>query len=44
MSLTDFIFRPFETIVRPLDIPYGRFVYIEDPDGNSIGLFEPKAA
>ncbi|MCG6858003.1 MAG: ABC transporter ATP-binding protein/permease [Salaquimonas sp.] len=22
MSLTDFIFRPFETIVRPLDIPY----------------------
>jgi predicted enzyme related to lactoylglutathione lyase len=25
-------------------IPPGRFVYATDPDGNSIGLFEPKAA
>ncbi|SPH16668.1 hypothetical protein DEA8626_00179 [Defluviimonas aquaemixtae] len=25
-------------------IPPGRFVYAKDPDGNSIGLFEPKAA
>ena len=25
-------------------IPPGRFVYANDPDGNSIGLFEPKAA
>ncbi len=28
----------------PIGIPPGRFTYIEDPDGNSIGLFEPKAA
>ena len=25
-------------------IPPGRFAYATDPDGNSIGLFEPKAA
>ena len=25
-------------------IPPGRFVYANDPDGNSIGLFEPKVA
>ncbi|MEL6586439.1 MAG: hypothetical protein AAFQ50_07220, partial [Pseudomonadota bacterium] len=28
----------------PVTIPFGRFVYAQDPDGNSIGLFEPKAA
>jgi len=28
----------------PIDIPFGRFAYVEDPDGNSIGLFEAKAA
>lgn len=28
----------------PIEIPPGRFTYIEDPDGNSIGLFEAKAA
>jgi predicted enzyme related to lactoylglutathione lyase len=28
----------------PIAIPPGRFVYTTDPDGNSIGLFEPKAA
>jgi len=27
-----------------IDMPFGRFVYGTDPDGNSIGLFEPKAA
>ena len=27
-----------------ITIPPGRFVYATDPDGNSIGLFEPKAA
>ncbi|MCU9847488.1 VOC family protein [Defluviimonas sp. WL0024] len=27
----------------PIAIPAGRFVYATDPDGNSIGLFEPKA-
>lgn len=26
----------------PIAIPPGRFVYCKDPDGNSIGLFEPK--
>ena len=25
-----------------IDIPAGRFFYATDPDGNSIGLFEPK--
>ena len=25
----------------PIAIPSGRFQYAEDPDGNSIGLFEP---
>lgn len=28
----------------PIEIPIGRFTYVEDPDGNSIGLFEPKTA
>ncbi len=28
----------------PIEIPPGRFLYATDPDGNSIGLFEPKAA
>lgn len=27
---------------EPIPIPYGRFVYILDLDGNSIGLFEMK--
>lgn len=27
-----------------IDIPFGRFVYATDLDGNSIGLFEAKAA
>ena len=27
-----------------VDIPAGRFQYATDPDGNSIGLFEPGAA
>ena len=25
----------------PIEIPHGRFQYALDPDGNSIGLFEP---
>ncbi|MEZ5721883.1 MAG: VOC family protein [Paracoccaceae bacterium] len=28
----------------PVEIPPGRFAYVTDPDGNRIGLFEPKAA
>ncbi len=27
-----------------ITIPPGRFAYAQDPDGNSLGLFEPKAA
>lgn len=26
---------------EPIQIPPGRFIYAQDPDGNSIGLFEP---
>ena len=28
----------------PVKIPPGRFAYVQDPDGNPIGLFEPAAA
>lgn len=27
---------------EPVDIPPGQFTYVTDPDGNKIGLFEPK--
>jgi predicted enzyme related to lactoylglutathione lyase len=30
--------------IPPVTIPEGRFVYALDPDGNSLGLFEPKRA
>lgn len=30
-------------IGEAITIPPGRFVYAKDPDGNSIGLFEPRA-
>ena len=33
-----------EVISPPIPMPFGRFAYIIDPDGNSIGLFEPAAA
>lgn len=29
-----------EVVSPPITIPAGRFAYIKDPDGNSIGLFE----
>ena len=29
---------------EPIPLPVGRFQYATDPDGNSIGLFERKAA
>lgn len=28
----------------PVEIAHGRFVYATDPDGNTLGLFEAKAA
>jgi len=33
-----------EVLGPAIEIPPGRFAYAHDPDGNSIGLFEPKAA
>lgn len=33
-----------ELVGPVIDMPWGRFVYAKDPDGNSLGLFEPKAA
>jgi predicted enzyme related to lactoylglutathione lyase len=33
-----------EVISDPIPLPAGRFAYILDLDGNSIGLFEPQAA
>ena len=30
-------------VSEPVEIPPGRFLYATDPDGNSIGLFEPAA-
>lgn len=31
------------TLLSPaIEIPPGRFFYVADPDGNKIGLFEPK--
>lgn len=31
-------------MMGPVDIPPGSFTFVADPDGNTIGLFEPKAA
>jgi len=35
-----------DVVVGPLDIPgdspYGRFAWITDPDGNTVGLLEPR--
>lgn len=33
-----------EVIGEAIEIPLGRFIYTKDPDGNSVGLFEAKAA
>lgn len=33
-----------KVVSPPIEIPAGRFVYAEDPDGNSIGLFEAPSA
>ena len=28
-------------LVPPVDIPTGRFVWMQDPEGNTVGLFKP---
>lgn len=33
-----------KVLMGPIDIPVGSFLYCQDPDGNSIGLFKAKAA
>ena len=32
-----------KTLVGPIDIPDGSFAWFADPDGNTIGLWKPKA-
>jgi len=32
-----------KTLVPPVDIPTGTFAWLADPDGNTIGLWKPKA-
>ncbi len=32
-----------KTLIPPLDIPTGSFAWCADPDGNTIGLWKPKA-
>jgi predicted enzyme related to lactoylglutathione lyase len=31
------------TVVPPVDIPEGRFAWLADPEGNTIGLWKPKS-
>jgi predicted enzyme related to lactoylglutathione lyase len=31
------------TLVPPVEIPTGTFAWLADPDGNTIGLWKPKA-
>ncbi|RED11868.1 VOC family protein [Pontivivens insulae] len=33
-----------KVVSEPIPLPVGRFAYAQDPDGNSIGLFEAKVA
>ncbi len=32
-----------KTLVPPVEIPTGRFAWLADPDGNIMGLLQPKA-
>ena len=32
-----------KTLVPPVEIPTGRFAWMADPDGNVVGLLQPKA-
>ena len=31
-----------KTVVPPIDIPTGKFAWFSDPEGNTIGLLQPK--
>ncbi len=31
-----------KTLVPPVDIPTGTFAWMQDPDGNTVGLWKPK--
>jgi hypothetical protein len=31
-----------KTLVSPVDIPTGTFAWMQDPDGNTVGLRKPK--
>lgn len=31
-----------KTLVPPVDIPTGTFAWIQDPEGNTVGLWKPK--
>jgi uncharacterized protein len=31
-----------KTLVPPVDISYGTFAWMQDPEGNTIGLFKPE--
>lgn len=44
-ATADRVFKAGGAVVSPaIEIPPGRFQYVTDPDGNSIGLFEPRKA
>jgi len=30
-------------LVPPIEIPTGTFAWLQDPDGNTVGLWKPKA-
>lgn len=30
-----------KTLVPPVDIPSGKFAWMQDPEGNTVGLFKP---
>jgi predicted enzyme related to lactoylglutathione lyase len=32
-----------KTLVPPMDIPTGTFAWMQDPEGNTVGLWKPKA-
>lgn len=32
-----------KTLVPPVEIPFGTFAWMQDPEGNTVGLWKPKA-